>query len=344
MRAPLVLCLYLLIFVIDFVSIWVRQSMPVLIWIWFVHLCVFIVLIRVFRHEFYVLSEKLQTRIVFNPRVYACFSVACAVTGLWLLGASGATMRWWSLVLSLLLFWTGASLFDFFPVKTRMVDRLLVWSGLFGVVWVALLVWTWVGSFWNISFSLRPQGEESEQSGEVLLPIETWAADTKTGVSLDMLQELLGTGSTLVSWAAEQTTGSASTWAVNDTGAVLFVTTGWSADPLTYRVLLPFFENAWLLPETTAKPTFTNLSSTDPLYPAFQRAWGLKMIGTNIKPDWQVRCENLMVLIGLAKKWQVSSALPVLDAYRQAAELQDARGSCVTRQQLAMQDMLQIIK
>ncbi len=67
-------------------------------------------------------------------------------------------------------------------------------------------------------------------------------------------------------------------------------------EPITYRMLLPYFDTIGLLPVIGDTPTFANITRQDALYQSFQRARGLKMIGTYVNPDWQVRCENLMVL------------------------------------------------
>ena len=37
---------------------------------------IFLLVVSLFRDEFYALAEKYQTRIVFSPRVYAFFSLA----------------------------------------------------------------------------------------------------------------------------------------------------------------------------------------------------------------------------------------------------------------------------
>lgn len=60
----------------------------------------------------------------------------------------------------------------------------------------------------------------------------------------------------------------------------------------------------------------------------------MNMIGTNINPDRQVRCGNLMVLLGIAQKWEVSSSIPVLDAYREAAVARQMTGGCQDAQQV----------
>lgn len=81
----------------------------------------------------------------------------------------------------------------------------------------------------------------------------------------------------------------------------------------------------------------------DDLYPVFQRAWGLKMIGTNTNPGRQVRCANLMVMIGLIEQWQINTTLPIMDAYRRFAGEEKRLGACVEKDRVVTVDMLRNI-
>ena len=113
-----------------------------------------------------------------------------------------------------------------------------------------------------------------------------------------------------------------------------------SKDPLTYRVLLPYLDSQDLLMPIQERPAFALVPATDVIYPAFQRAWGMKLVGTNINPDWQVRCGNFMIIHGLVQQRRVDTTLPLFDAYWQEAKRQDALGTCTTQDQVATEEML----
>jgi hypothetical protein len=316
-------------------------------------LFIFLVIVSLFRDEFVALAEKYQTRIVFNPRVYGFFSLA---SGLFLSAALFFGERFEyvmsrGVLFTLLLFRTWVALFSFFPIKTRQVQRTVFWSFVFWLTALAILTWSslrglvsgWLPNLpdilpWNL-WTTQPQtntweNTDSGDSGEVI----------KTGVTLDDLESMLPTGTTATGANddAEVSTGTQvdswiwSTVGTTDTELPALENNA----PVTYRVLLPYLDSKGLLAPITQQPTFTNVGSQESIYPAFQRAWGMKMIGTNVNPDWQVRCENLMVLIWLAKNRTVNSSLPVLTAYREAAAENNARGSCLSRAQVSTQDML----
>lgn len=338
MITPLFLCLYLLFLVIDVVLMWVWLWSDFLIWLGWFHLLLFLLIIALFREEFYALSEKYQTRIVFSPRVYWFFSLAS-----WLLLSalffSGSFVSFVArgVLLALLLFWFGVQLFDFFPVKTRLVQRIVVRSTLLGVAACSIVAWDALRllvGWWNwwVNNTVPTQQDQASGSNQQVLP------ELKSGVSLEDIEEMMNT------WAEIEV----NTWE-NSTGTVIeeMMNTGTDLtnnEPITYRFLLPYFDELWLLPAVRETPTFANVARQEDIYQAFQRARWLKMIGTNINPNRQVRCENLMVLIGLAKKRSVDSSLPVLEAYWQEAKQQDRVGSCLTKKQVATQDMLNNLK
>jgi hypothetical protein len=243
---------------------------------------------------------------------------------------------------SLLIFRFWVQLFDFFPVKTRQVQRVVFWSSLLGVASVGFLVWWSLGNLLSIWINQHTPTQVPEivswtDQDDLVeeMPI-TWT-QAVSWISLEDLQEQeVKTGAIVATWS--WMTGSTTTWQVISWAVILKIN-----EPITYRMLLPYFNTLWLLPAIGDTPTFANITRQDPVYQSFQRAWGLKMIGTNVNPDWQVRCENLMVLIWLAKNRTVSNSLPVLDAYWQEATKRDMLWSCTTRTQVATQDILKIL-
>ena len=44
------------------------------------------------------------------------------------------------------------------------------------------------------------------------------------------------------------------------------------------------------------------------MYPGFQAAYAKRMIGSNTNPATQIKCGNLMVLLGLAEGWELAYA------------------------------------
>ena len=342
MITPLFLCLYLLFFVVDVVVWWVWSWSNFLIWLWWFHLFMFLLVVSLFRDEFYALAEKYQTRIVFSPRVYAFFSLASwlFLTAL-LFTVTFPAFLARGVLFSLLIFRFWVQLFDFFPVKTRQVQRVVFWSSLLGVASVGFLVWWSLGnllSIWiNQDTSTQVPEIVSWTYQDDLEEMPTTWTQTVSWISLEDLQEQeVKTGAIVAtgSWM----TGSTTTWQVISGAVILKIN-----EPITYRMLLPYLNTLWLLPAIGDTPTFANITRQDPVYQSFQRARGLKMIGTNVNPDWQVRCENLMVLIWLAKNRTVSNSLPVLDAYWQEATKRDMLWSCTTRTQVATQDILKIL-
>lgn len=339
MLTPLFLCLYLLFLVIDVVVVWVWMWSEFLVWLGWFHLFLFLVIIWLFRDEFYALAEKHQTRIVFSPRVYWFFSLAW-----WLVLSAFFFSTYFfnflsrGILFSLLLFWFWVQLFDFFPVKTRQVQRIVFWSTLLGVWAFCVLAWGPIQQLFTGLTTQLPTDTGSTtptswtNEGEDMLP------STTTGIALEEILNMQTWAVTTSGWS--EVTGGV----VKEEENIVTTTALKTGEPITYRMLLPYLDEKWLLPAVRETPTFTNLSKQDPLYQSFQRAWGLKMIWTNINPDWQVRCENLMVLIGLAKNRSVSASLPVLDAYRQASSQNDMRWSCLTRDQVSTQDMLATIQ
>jgi len=331
MMTPLLLCLYLLLLVIDLVVWWAWWWSSELIWIWWFHLVMFLVGVSMFRHEFATLAEKYQTRIVFSPRVYWFFSLA---SGLFL-SALFFPLPFVSFVargvlISLLLFWIWVQLFDFFPVKTRQVQRIVFWSSLLGLSAFTLLAW------WSIRWLFGSIGQQEIPTQEKPEMIDQ---GVDSGVSLQDIEDMWETWSVTVTWS----------WIEEGSGVVDTETISWTMvlqvnEPVTYSILLPYLDQKWLLPAVRETPTFTNISKNNTLYISFQRAWWLKMVGTNVNPNRQVRCENFMVLLWLAEGWAVDWSLPVLDAYRKASGVSKSRGSCLTRDQIATQDMLATIQ
>lgn len=332
---PLFLCLYLLFFVVDVLLVWVWVGADVLVALAGFHLVLFFVGIVLFRDEFYTLAQKYQTRIVFSPRVYGCFSLASGLlAGALFFAQTYATFlaRW--VLLALLIFRCGVQLFDFFPVKTRHSQQIVFWSVL-ALLWaLSVFLWgafeQWRGEPWMLSLHLFPKTVEQQR-----IPT-TWTQTLTSGVTLEQIAQTAPW-----MWTTDNT------WAVA-TGSQLEKeekTVTWTVmvqdtAPVTYRVLLPYLDDQWLLPDIQEKPVFPAIWMNNALYGAFQRAWWMKMIGTNINPDRQVRCENLMVVLWLAKKRPIDTTKGVLEAYWETAKNKDMLGSCATRAQIATQDML----
>lgn len=89
--------------------------------------------------------------------------------------------------------------------------------------------------------------------------------------------------------------------------------------PLTYGSFLPILVDEFgLTAPATAQYGFTTIAASDPRYEAFRIARYRTMIGTSTSPDTQMRCGNLMVLIGLADNRDVQQG-NVIQAYRQVA-------------------------
>ena len=92
--------------------------------------------------------------------------------------------------------------------------------------------------------------------------------------------------------------------------------------PLTFGNLLPRLLDAYDLPLTTdTSVVFTNVATSDSLYPAFATAYSYRMIGRATYPDQPILCQHLMVLLGLAEEWELSyTSANVFDVYWAEAE------------------------
>lgn len=69
-------------------------------------------------------------------------------------------------------------------------------------------------------------------------------------------------------------------------------------DPLTYGMFLPLLVQTYALTApANAQYEFTFVGAGSALYESFRIARYYAMIGTNLAPEAQMRCGNLMVLV-----------------------------------------------
>ena len=89
--------------------------------------------------------------------------------------------------------------------------------------------------------------------------------------------------------------------------------------PLTFWNVLPeLVDTYWLV--ATQDYTFTQVSRSSELYPAFAAAHEYRMIWRATSPDQPVLCKHVMVLVWLAEWWDlIYSSANVFDVYRQEA-------------------------
>lgn len=97
-------------------------------------------------------------------------------------------------------------------------------------------------------------------------------------------------------------------------------TTWWIDTPVTYASLIPWIVERYELPASDQEYTFQLVSPDAPIYDDFVIARSRWMVGSNINPDREVRCQNLMVIVWLAEWWSIDWSIPVLDAYWNVAQ------------------------
>ncbi len=107
--------------------------------------------------------------------------------------------------------------------------------------------------------------------------------------------------------------------------------------PMLYSDLLPWIVERYNI-DTTARYTFTNLSSDAPLYSAFNIARAEWMVWSNIDPQRRVWCQNLMVILWLAEWWNVNMSVGVFERYWTVAQERWLTEFCPTRTQIATTD------
>ncbi len=74
---------------------------------------------------------------------------------------------------------------------------------------------------------------------------------------------------------------------------------------LNYAQVIPYLVSKYNLTSNGKSTSFTNVSSTNALYSAFNIAASRGMIGTDINPASKVSCNTYMVLKGIAAWWKV---------------------------------------
>lgn len=107
---------------------------------------------------------------------------------------------------------------------------------------------------------------------------------------------------------------------------------------MTYADLLPIIVNRYDLGPASWTYSFTNIANSSPLYAPFARARDLWMIWTDISPTRQVKCKNLMVIIGLAEWWNISTASWVFNAYWSEATSRWITQACGEQEDVAFID------
>jgi hypothetical protein len=270
-------------------------------------------LVLLFQREFKHLAEKEQTKLVFTPRVFSFFAYACAAwCSAWFTMGDWSTFLSLSIVSSIGIYRLGSWVFEFYPLPTRQSSR----ARWFSMVVLALVA----------IFSFLPSISSTIRNFVInQWPLSTtWAeSNTNEWVPLEDIigeeeEETITTWTTATWWNQEEPTDTwerKSEWITVD-GIV------------TYAKLLQAFDKQWVLPAITEQPTFTLITRNSPLYQSFQRAWGLKLVGTNINPDRQVRCENLMVMVWIIQDRKVDAGADILGNYRRAAEEKNVLWNC----------------
>jgi hypothetical protein len=73
--------------------------------------------------------------------------------------------------------------------------------------------------------------------------------------------------------------------------------------PVTYAEVIPAIVKKFNLGSSGPDVTFTNISRTSALYPAFKAAYKAKFFGAGINPAGKVPCNIFFVLLGLSQGW-----------------------------------------
>jgi len=324
MLIQIVLCSYLLLTVIDLILIGVAVDQWVWIGIALLNLCLFVFTLCYYSSFFQHVAAQEGKRVVFTPIVFLFFSLAVGLLLGRLLDHTWLTLGYilLSMIAGLILFSLTSSVFDVFWFKATRIQY-LVWGRIFVLGVVRSIYSLGIGK--NIS-SVTPSTE--------IKSLSTWEISNSTGLVLSGEENT--SGDTSYNWEKEESI-KLPTWVVLEASDAADKDIPEANIPLTYRVLLPYLDNAIGFTTTSAKPTFDFVSSTDSIYGSFARAQGMNMIWTNINPVRQVRCGNLMVILGMTQWRKVSSDLPVIDAYRQAAVDREMTGGCSDAQQIATQ-------
>jgi hypothetical protein len=288
---------------------------------------ILVLLVLLFQREFKQLAEKEQTKLVFTPRVFSFFAYACAAwCSAWFTMGDWSTFLSLSIVSSIGLYRLGSRVFEFYPLPTRQSIRTR-WLSMIILAWVALFSFlpSISSTVRNMIISQWPLSTTWEQNSEInegeWVPLEE---------IIGVEEEAIITWTTATWWNQEEPTNTwewKSEWITVD-GIV------------TYAKLLQAFDKQWVLPVITEQPNFALIAKNSPLYQSFQRAWWLKLIGTNINPDRQVRCENLMVMVWIIQDREVDPGADILDTYRRAAEAKNALWNCVDPNAVARDIML----
>lgn len=313
MIMPFVLCLYLVAVVIDPIWTWVWTGTPWLLWKSWIYLVVLVALVLLFQREFKHLAEKEQTKLVFTPRVFSFFAYACAAwCSAWFTLGDRSTFLSLSIVSSIGLYRLGSWIFEFYPLPTRQSSRAR-WFSMIILAWVALFSFlpSISSTIRNVVVNEWPLSTTWEQNSEI-----------NEGVPLEEIigvEEQEPTTWVTVTWLNQQEPTNTWEWKSE-----------WiSVDGIvTYAKLFQALDTQWVLPAITEQPNFTLITRSSPLYQSFQRAWWLNLIWTNINPDRQVRCENLMVVLWIIQEREVIAWNDILWAYRRAAEEKNALWNC----------------
>lgn len=311
MIMPFVLCVYLIVAVIDPIWTWVWTESSWLLWKSWIYLILLVILVLLFQREFKQLAEKEHTKLVFTPRVFSFFAYACAAwISAWFTMGNRPTFLSLSVVSAIWVYRLGSWIFQFYPLPTRQSAR---------ARWLSLLILAGVAVFSflpSISSTLR----------NIIVhqwPLATtWSQTQNDADQWVALEEIIGVSE--ATWAIL-------TWWNQDEANNLW---SWKSEWITlegivtYATLLQALDEKWVLPSLNEQPTFTLITKNSPLYQSFQRAWWLKLIGTNINPNRQVRCENLMVILWIVQERDVTAWNDILWAYRRAAEEKNALWNC----------------
>jgi hypothetical protein len=189
---------------------------------------------------------------------------------------------------------------------------ILVWVALFSFLpSISSTVRNFVINEWPLSTTWEQNSDTNEGEGvplEEIIGVEE--QETTTWVTVTWLNQQVPTNTWQIDtweWKSEWI----SVWGI-----------------VTYAKLFQALDTQWVLPAITEQPNFTLITRSSPLYQSFQRAWWLNLVGTNINPDRQVRCENLMVVLWIIQERKVTAWNDILWAYRRAAEEKNALWNC----------------
>lgn len=110
---------------------------------------------------------------------------------------------------------------------------------------------------------------------------------------------------------------------------------------LTFWTFLPVLFETLAIPPSTNTYTFTNVSTTSPLYPSFVLARDYAMIGTATQPTTPITCQTLMILLGLAQRRDLTyTSSTVFDTFWSEAQARGYTATCSDRTAIATWAML----